>query len=478
MNKKVLLFSLLLSGCFYSVSAQEGSSSRTLIIDEVDYGKQNETYNAYKTTWQKNPFKDNWFITIGGGAQTIFGEDDTKQDFTKRITFAPQISVGKYFSPIWGLRLNFTGGSLHGFNDGDSGTYRKWNNGSDNYMGEGYAGTPGYPGGSPNTAFLTWDPTWNYMYSPEEIWKNVSPTPDGKGYQWTPEGMDSRDHKGTPLDANGDRMLYMQHVKYVQMNIDFMFDLLTLFGDYNPKRFFDITPYAGAGVYHAFPNRGTIAYTTAGVHAGLITKFRLSDRIKLNAEFAASMVGDEFDGQGGDNHAFTGIGQATLGLQFNLGKTYWQVCEPMDHKLINDLNNQINILRQRPEFCEDCPECPAIEIAPTPPAQIKFLPDPVFFRIDKSVIDPAEWAKVEKAVDFLNKNPEANVVVTGYADKKTAYPEYNMKLSERRSKTVAQALTQKYGINPLRVSINWSGDEIQPFKVNEWNRVVIFVIED
>ena len=77
----------------------------------------------------------------------------------------------------------------------------------------------------------------------------------------------------------------------------------------------------------------------------------------------------------------------------------------------------------------------------------------------------------------MNQHPEVNVVVTGYADKKTAYPEYNMKLSERRSKAVSQALVEKYGINPARVSINWSGDRIQPFTVNEWNRVVIFVIE-
>ncbi len=473
MNKKVLLFSLLLlSGSLFSLSAQE-ESSRTLIIDEVEYGKPNQTYNTYKTTWKKNRFRDNWFITIGGGAQVLFDEDDSKADFQKRVTFAPQFSIGKYFSPIWGLRLNFTGGSLHGFNDGDSGTYRKWNHGSDHYQGAGFAGKPGYPS-STGPGFLTWDPQWNYMYSPEEIWDNVRQV--GDNWEWYPVGAVKKDNKGTPIDANGNKMLYMQHIHYFQANVDFMFDLINLFGNYNPKRFFELTPYAGVGLYNAFSNLGSDNYMTIGVHAGLITKFRLGERVGLNIEFSGSMTSDEFDGQNGDNQNVSGIGQAIAGLNFKLGKTYWEVAEPMDYDLIDRLNDEINRLRNNVPVCPECPPPPPVQVVEKP-AEIKFLPDPVFFRIDKSIIDPSEWAKIEKAVDYLNIHQDVNVVVTGYADKKTAYPEYNMKLSERRSKTVAQALTQKYGINPLRVSVNWSGDQIQPFKINEWNRVVIFVIE-
>lgn len=463
MNKRVLLFSLLLSGCFLFLSAQRNESSRSLIIDEVDYGQPNKTYNTYKTTWKKNRFKDNWHITIGGGVQSIFGEDDDKaSSFTNRLTFAPHISIGKYFSPIWGLRLSFSGGSLHGFNDGNYGTYRKWNHGDKNYLGKNYAGTPGYPSTVGNH-FLSWDPQWNHMYSPDEIWNYIGQ--DGDTWFWIP--------------GRGGDKVYMQHIHYMQANIDFMFDLFNLFGNYNPKRFFELTPYAGVGIYNAFSNLGSDNYMTAGVHAGLIAKFRLTDRVGLNAEFSGSLVGDEFDGQGGDDQNLTGIGQATLGLSFKMGKTNWEVAEPMDYNLIRNLNEEINRLRNRPE--KVCPECPPpppiVKPADPDPTEYKFLPDPVFFRIDKSVIDPSEWVKIEKAVDYLNKHPEANVVVTGYADKQTAYPAYNMKLSERRSKTVAQALTQKYGVDARRVSVNWSGDQIQPFKINEWNRVVIFVIE-
>lgn len=471
MNKKVFFTTFLFIASLFSLTAQE-ESSRTLIVDEVEYGQPNQTYNTYKTTWKKNSFKDNWTISLGGGAQTYFGIDDSKGPTQDRITFAPQFSIAKYFSPIWGLRLNFTGGSLHGFNDGSFGTYVKWNHGTADYMGKSVVGTPGYPNTPPSASMLTWDPAWNHMWdltNPTVYAENIGM--DGDNYYWIP-GREANGQKGK---------LYMQHMKYVQANIDFMFDFFNLVGNYNPKRFFEITPFGGIGIYNAFANNGSVNMLVAGVHGGIITKFRLAERLGLNAEFSGSVVPDSFDGQIGDTKSMEGIGQATLSVAYKLGRTDWEVAEPMDYELVNRLNDEINTLRERNAklASKECPTCPppppVVKVEPT--ADVKFLPDPVFFRIDKSVIDPSEWAKIDKAAVYLTEHPDVNVVVTGYADKKTAYPEYNMKLSERRAKTVSQALIEKYAINPLRVSINWSGDKIQPFKINEWNRVVIFVIE-
>lgn len=481
MNKKVLIFSLFLfSGGVFSSFAQD-QSNRTLILDEVEYGVSNQTYNTYKTTWKKNRFKDNWTFSVGAGAQTIFGEDDSKADFKDRLTVAPKFTITKNFAPTWGLKLSFSGGTLHGFNDGSSGVYRKWNAGSKNYQGKGYAGQDGYPS-KESTDFLTWDPQWNYLYNtPEEVLENVKLNENG--YYWYPKDRVAGGSlaKGW-LDKNGKTLLYMQHIRYLQANIDFEFNLFTLLGNYNPKRFYELSPYAGIGLYTTFSNLGTDSYIAAGVHGGLLSKFRLSDRVHANLDFSASILPDDFDGQSGDNNSFTGILQGTLGLGYTFGKTYWEPAEPMDYDLINRLNQEINDLKNRRVDCSECPTPPTVieyvDRPVTPQAPMVFLPDPVFFRIDKSVIDPAEWVRIEKAVNYLNQHPEANVVVTGYADKETATPSYNMKLSERRAKTVAQALTQKYGINPLRISVNWSGSEIQPFKVNEWNRVVIFVIEN
>lgn len=137
---------------------------------------------------------------------------------------------------------------------------------------------------------------------------------------------------------------------------------------------------------------------------------------------------------------------------------------------------------------EPQPQTPGIAVeqqelppAPTPDPPVKakpfFLPDPVFFRINKWVIDQTEWAKIELAVNYLNANPGSTVVVTGYADKKTGNATINLRLSKERSNAVAKALETKYGIQKNRISVNWKGDGLQPFEFdNDKNRAVLFLI--
>ncbi|HBQ56250.1 MAG TPA: hypothetical protein DD786_03760, partial [Porphyromonadaceae bacterium] len=64
-----------------------------------------------------------------------------------------------------------------------------------------------------------------------------------------------------------------------------------------------------------------------------------------------------------------------------------------------------------------------------------------------------------------------------YADRQTGTPAYNLALSEKRAKAVADALTSEYGIDSSRISVDWKGDTEQPYAENDWNRVAIFFAE-
>jgi outer membrane protein OmpA-like peptidoglycan-associated protein len=103
----------------------------------------------------------------------------------------------------------------------------------------------------------------------------------------------------------------------------------------------------------------------------------------------------------------------------------------------------------------------------------------IFFEINKWHVKASEMYKIDDLVRFLILYPELKLSVTGYADVKTAYPAYNLQLSQRRTAEVIRLLTEQYGIDRARLSANSVGDTIQPFSVNEQNRVVLaFEIEE
>ena len=102
----------------------------------------------------------------------------------------------------------------------------------------------------------------------------------------------------------------------------------------------------------------------------------------------------------------------------------------------------------------------------------------VSFIIDRSSITDIQMKNVAEVAKYIEEHPDVNIVITGYADVKTAYPEYNMKLSKRRAESVRDALVKKFKVDPSRLRIDYKGDTVQPFEMkNEWNRVVIFLTE-
>lgn len=54
-----------------------------------------------------NKFSDNWFMQVEGGANLLMTPNDTKEKFAKRIQPQVELNIGKWFSPIIGLRTSF-----------------------------------------------------------------------------------------------------------------------------------------------------------------------------------------------------------------------------------------------------------------------------------------------------------------------------------------------------------------------------------
>lgn len=66
-----------------------------------------------------NKFGDNWFIQVGAGVQTWDRVDkgDAKYNFKNKINGEVEIAVGKYFTPVFGVRAQVQGGYyMKGYN--------------------------------------------------------------------------------------------------------------------------------------------------------------------------------------------------------------------------------------------------------------------------------------------------------------------------------------------------------------------------
>lgn len=276
--------------------------------------------------------------------------------------------------------------------------------------------------------------------------------------------------------------LSMIHQKMITVQADVLFDVTNYLGKYSPDRFYRFIIFGGAG--------GAVSYdaTLHGeglgekkrvltINAGIINKFRLADRLSLDLEIAGTIVPNDFN-QFPVGRRYKGMLNTSLGLTYNFGKFEFEGAVLRDQSEIDQMNDELNRLRQRvstlekrPEFC---PECPKVVEAPKLVEKAPFVSNVVFFKINSAVINKDQEISIFNTAQYLKENPTAKVKVVGYADKKTGTASYNEKISERRAKAVANALINNYGISKDRVAVEWKGDTVQPYSENAWNRVAIF----
>ncbi len=269
----------------------------------------------------------------------------------------------------------------------------------------------------------------------------------------------------------GDNAEFMQHNKYFAAHVDLLWDVTNFWGKYNEKKVFRLIPWVGFGYAQRFENQDRARTESPTLNAGILTAFRLSKRVDLNVELQGSLLNEQFN-RVSMYHLTDGIAQLTAGLTFKLGKTDFEVMEPMDYALLNDLNNQINALRaendelsKRPVSCPECKET-VTEVVNN------YVDNVVYFRLNSAKIDKNQRINIYNTAEFVKEN-NAPIKVIGYADKKTGTSAYNMQLSEKRAKAVAKELIEKYGVSSDQITIEYHGSDEQPYSENNWNRVVI-----
>jgi outer membrane protein OmpA-like peptidoglycan-associated protein len=364
-----------------------------LCIATFAHAQQNES-PGYKTPFKAGGVKDNWFVQLGVGTQTIWGEGNYKYDPLKMLSLDPSISVGKWLNPFLGLRARANFGPLH------------------------------------------------------------------------------------PVINEGQTMI---HDKYFGLGLNLMWNVPAYFRPYNPDRFFGFIPYIGVGGAYRLKNDPYEKEATLTHNGGILMTFRLSKCIDLFVDFGGMLVEDEFNHFPTTGTQFDLIPYADGGVSIKLGKQGFEPSEGMDYALVNDLNNKINALRAENDRLSkrpaSCPECPEIKIV-KPQLTETFIgaPSIVVFHAESAIIEANQQVSIYNIAQLV-KGTNKKVTITGYADKDTGTPEFNLKLSEKRAKVVAKELTAKYGVPSQNVIVEWKGAAEQPYTENKWNRIVLMSIQ-
>ena len=96
--KKILML-LAFAGVASVASAQQ-----TMTVTEYEVIQVQDKYQVIT-----NPFWSNWFFSVGGGAQVLYGNNDHIGKFRDRVAPTFNVSVGKWVTPGFGLRLQYSG---------------------------------------------------------------------------------------------------------------------------------------------------------------------------------------------------------------------------------------------------------------------------------------------------------------------------------------------------------------------------------
>ena len=283
--------------------------------------------------------------------------------------------------------------------------------------------------------------------------------------------------------------------------LDGMIDFHNVIWKYKEDLRFHLIGYFGLGFFYTFgfdkdkleylkkpvgkngEDLSAYAYNVDGTshgyfagRGGLIASYMINDAWDINLDVSFNGTDDGYNGVRFQRVYDTYI-NAMMGITYHIkdtsGRRRLQYSHYTDNDVVTVLNRQVYELN---DSIEDALK-PVIKMEENV-SYNEMMQTTVSFYIDKTFITDAQKRNVRSVAKFMETHPDLDVVVTGYADIQTAYPKYNMMLSKKRAQAVYDMLVKEYNVDPARLSMDYKGDQEQPFAiVNEWNRAVVFILK-
>ena len=345
-------------------------------------------------------FKPHWFVQPQVGVGYHVGE----AKFSKLLSPAAQLSVGRQFSPVFGLRLGASGWQA-----------RNWQ------------------------AHPVAEYKWNYVQA------NLDATVSLTNLIW---------------GWNADRKWNVYGLVGVGLNIAFKNDDANRLAATNESA--GIPALQNGGFEKLWD--GTKLLPAGRLGAGI--EYALSERVALGLEYNANVLPDKWNSKKGKDDNMDWQQNLLVGVKIALGKTrkHITIKEPApvveQSKPVVEKKPTAAVAEKKPTtvVTEKKPTAVVAEKKPEPVVEkVPEMPEvKVYFAASSSKLTPAEAEKLQPVVDYLKKYGKRNVVISGYAstDGKKAY---NQRLSNRRAKAVEQWFVNN-GIDAARIKAVGKGE--------------------
>ena len=283
---------------------------------------------------------------------------------------------------------------------------------------------------------------------------------------------------------------------------DLLWNLSNSIDGYKETRFWNFIPYASAGLT-LIKHHGLKQFDqefAAGV--GLLNSLRLGERVNLNLDLGIIAGRAEAYDMNGFLKRYVGFPTATLGLQFNLGRTGFDrlasvmpviVPLPFTEADYNALKAKVAALEKENADLKNKIADLEKQLAPFKnlvDGQTYLFENGRFTAVDAKVASPAtvyfdlgsaKLSEREKAhlEYFANNVVDANtaLLLTGSADKQTGTSSINQKLSEQRCETVKNLLVNKFGAAAGNIETIANGDRNNVFDTPAKNRCVVIEVK-